>query len=171
MSRSFRTAITMAVLVGVLVGLAYFGWRGLTRGWFTEDSQATANVPAQTCTTPPPVRVRSADVRVSVYNAGAPAGQAGAVMDALTGQGFREGEVADAPDGLAVDGIVLSAGDTDPGAVKLVQRQFRDARVVRRGQTLGPGVNVLVGEDFDRLARRAPRTIEIARPQVCGQGG
>jgi LytR cell envelope-related transcriptional attenuator len=171
LSRGFRTAATMGVLIGILVGLAYFGWQGLTRGWF-DDSQATAeDVPAEACSTPPPVTVRAQQVRVSVYNAGAPSGQAGAVMDALSRQGFREGRLTDAPDRITVDGIVLWPGDADRGAVELVERQFRDVRVVARPEPLGPGINVLVGDEFGRLAPQAPRSIDVPQPEVCGQQG
>jgi hypothetical protein len=171
LSRSLRTAITMGLLVGLLVGLAYFGWTGLTRGWFDGDDGTVAETgPTQTCTTPPPVRVRSRSVRVSVYNAGAPQGQATEVMEALSAQGFREGELTDAPEPIAVDGIVLWPGGADAGAVQLLQRQFRDARVVERREPLGPGLNVLVGEDFDSLAADAPRAIDVAQPEVCEPG-
>jgi hypothetical protein len=156
----------MLVLVVIVMAAAYFGWLGLTRGWL-DGGSASADGSAPTCTPPPPVTVRSGSVRVSVYNAGAPSGQATQVMDALRDQGFRRGELSDAPEPIEVDGIVLWPGDADPGAVRLVRRQFDDARVADRPRTLGPGVNVLVGEDFDRLARRAPRSIDVPAPRRC----
>jgi hypothetical protein len=168
LSRSFRTAVTMAALLGLLVGLAYFGWTGLTRGWFGDDGAVAEAQPTQDCTTPPPVRVRARTVRVSVYNAGAPEGQATEVMEALSAQGFREGELTDAPDPISVDGIVLVPGQADTGALELLQRQFRDVRVAERRETLGPGLNVFVGVDFDSLARNAPRAIDVPQPEECG---
>lgn len=168
MARRGRTAATMLVLLVILVAAAYFGWLGLTQGWIGDDEPASAeDVPAQTCSTPPAVTVRAPQVRVSVYNAGAPGGQATEVMEALTGQGFREGELTDAPDPVEVDGIVLWPGNADEGAVRLVQRQFDDARVASGRKPLGPGINVLVGEEFDALARSAPTSVQVAQPEVC----
>ena len=158
----------MGVLVGLLVGLAYFGWTGLTRGWFDgDDSAAVEAEPTPTCTTPPPVRVRARSVRVSVYNAGAPAGQATEVMEPLSAPGFREGELTDAPDPITVNAILLRPGDADAGAVELLRRQFRNARVAERREPLGPGLSILVGVDFDSLARDAPRAIDVAQPEQC----
>jgi hypothetical protein len=173
LSRSLRTAVTMLFLLGVLAGLAYFGWVGLTEGWFDDRSSAVEEAePTPECTTPPPVTVRAKRTRVSVYNAGAPEGQAGQVMDALVGQGFRPGELADAPDPIAVDGIVVWRRGAEAGEVRLVERQFRGARVVDgRRRPLGPGVNVLVGMDFLDLAQDAPRRIRVTPPRVCGADG
>ena len=159
----------MLVLVVIVMAAAYFGWLGLTQGWLDGDS-ASADDPAPTCTPPPPVTVRADSVRVSVYNAGAPSGQATEAMEALRDQGFRPGELTDAPERVEVEGIVLWPGDADPGDVRLVLRQFDDARVAEHGRTLGPGVNVLVGEDFDRLARQAPRSIDVPAPRRCASG-
>lgn len=170
MARRARTAATMVALIGILVVGTYFGWLGLTQGWSDGDGPTTAeDLPAGTCSTPPAVTVRARDVRVSVYNAGAPAGEATEVMEALTEQGFLEGQLTDAPERVQIDGIVLWPGKTEAGAVQLVKRQFRDARVVRRAEPLGPGVNVLVGADFNRLARQAPRSIDIEQPEVCAR--
>lgn len=169
MGRRLITAATMLVLLALLVAGAYFGWVGLTRGWDFGDGSATADDEAtSSCTTPPPVTVRARQVRVSVYNAGAPGGQATATMDALSEQGFREGELTDAPAPVDVNGFVVVPGrKTDPGAVELVQRQLPQARVAERRKPLGPGVNVLVGRQFPGLARNAPTSIEVPQPEVC----
>jgi hypothetical protein len=168
LSRTARTAITMLLLSGVLVGAAYFGFVGVTQGWFGGD-EATAD-DTRSCPRPPPETVSARGVRVSVYNAGAPEGQATQVMEALVDQGFVEGELTDAPEPIEVDGIVLWPGEAEAGAVLLVRRQFDDVRVSDRPEPLGPGINVLVGEDFDRLARQAPRSIDIAQPRRCEPG-
>lgn len=169
MGRRSRTAATLLALVGILAAAAYFGWVGLTEGWLDGDGAAVAeDVPDESCSTPPPLTVRARKIRVSVYNAGAPGGQATEAMEALTEQGFRRGELTDAPDAIEVNGIVLWPGNADEGEVRLLRRQFADARVSERRRTLGPGINVLIGETFDGLARNAPRSIEVPRPEVCG---
>lgn len=157
----------MLVLLGILVLSAYVAWTGLTGD---RDGVASESASAS-CTTPPPETVRSRAVTVSVFNAGAPEGQATAAMEALTDQGFDQGELADAPDPVEVTGVVIWPGDSDPGAVALVRQQFEKARVAPKRKPLGPGVNVLVGEVFDGLAGNAPRKIAVAQPPVCTAGG
>jgi LytR cell envelope-related transcriptional attenuator len=160
----------MLVLLGILVTAAYVGWLGLTQGLGGDDGVASESSPTS-CSTPPPVTVRSRSVTVSVYNAGAPEGQATEVMEALNEQGFDQGELADAPDPVEVNGIVIRSGDTDPDAVALVKRQFDKVRVAPKPEPLGPGVNVLVGEDFDALAAKAPRSIVLPQPPECSPAG
>jgi hypothetical protein len=167
-ARHLRTGTTLVALIGLLVAAAYYGWLGLTQGWVGEDGEATAtDVSRRSCTTPPPTTVRARQVRVSVYNAGAPDGQATETMEALAGQGFVQGELTDAPEPIDVEGIVLWPGRAGAQEVRLVLRQFDDARVAPRRRPLGPGINVLVGEEFDGLARGAPRSLKIVAPPVC----
>jgi len=169
LSREARTAITMLVLLGILVAAAYVGWIGLTQGLGESDRVASED-PGPACSTPPPETVRSRSVTVSVFNAGAPEGQATATMAALTGQGFDRGELADAPARVQVRGIVIRSGGLDAGVVELVRRQFDRVRLAPKPKVLGPGVNVLVGEAFDGLAQNAPRTISVAQPPRCSPG-
>jgi hypothetical protein len=164
----------MLTLVVILAAGGYYGWLGVTEGWFEEGSPTATEetAPEETCTTPPPVVVRARQVRVSVYNAGAPVGQAGQVMDALAGQGFRQGEVSDAPGNVAVGGVVVWPGRADADQARLVQEQFRNARLAQgRRRALGPGVNVLVGNDFLALSPQAPRRIEVEQPEECTSSG
>jgi hypothetical protein len=167
-AQKLRTAATMAALTALLIAGAYFGWVGMTQGWLGDDGAATAeNVPSEVCSTPPPVTVRSRGIRVSVYNAGAPAGQATEVMAALGDQGFIQGVLTDAPPAIDVRGIVVWPGKADDGAVELVRRQFRKARVAPDRRPLSPGINVMVGQEFGDLARNAPRRIEVPQPEDC----
>ena len=170
LSREARTATTMLVLLGILVAAAYVGWVGLTQGLGDSDGVASES-PSPSCSTPPPEMVRSRSVTVSVFNAGAPAGQATATMQALTGQGFDRGELADAPAQVQVEGIVIRSGDIDARVVELVQRQFDRVRIAPKPKPLGPGVSVLVGGVFGGLAQNAPRTIALAQPPVCSPRG
>jgi hypothetical protein len=168
-ARQLRTVATMVVLVGILVAAAYVGWVGLTQGWLGDSGQPTANgVPEESCSAPPPRTLRTDRVRVSVYNAGAPSGQATALMGALSSQGFLEGELGDAPDPVDVEGIVVWPGTAGRARVRLVVHQFETARVAQRHSSLGPGVTVLIGEEFEGLADDAPRLVDVARPEVCG---
>jgi hypothetical protein len=158
----------MLVLLGILVLAAYLGWTGLTQG--LGDGVASQS-PSASCSTPPPKTVHARSVTVSVFNAGAPEGQATATMQALTGQGFGRGRLADAPGDIDVEGISIWPGDAHAGAVELLKRQFDQVRVVPKRKPLGPGLNVLVGDEFEGLAQKAPRAIDIPQPPVCPSTG
>lgn len=157
----------MLALMAILVAAAYYGWLGVTQGWVSDDTTSAGDA-EETCTTPPPVVVRTKSVRVSVYNASASAGEATELMEALARRGFRQGEVTDAPDSIDVKGIAVWPGNAGPGESELVARQFRTVRVAgKRERTLGPGVNIVLGRDFSSLSPKAPRRIEVDRPEEC----
>ncbi|MPZ62466.1 MAG: hypothetical protein GEU93_14470 [Propionibacteriales bacterium] len=160
-----RTFVTLVVLIGILSAGAYYGWRGLGGGAVLGLGGDTADDRPEVCTTPEET-VRTRGTRVSVYNAGAASGTATRVMDALTRRGFREGVLADAPEGIEVRGVVLWVADREAARTKLVRRQFRFARVVERRNRLGPGINVLVG-GFRSLAENSPRRITVELPEQC----
>lgn len=170
MGRHVRTTITMLVLLGILVAGAWYGWEGLQSGGpsaAVETETPTPTTPTEDANCPPagPRRLRAVQVQVSVYNAGAPSGSAGETSDALVEQGFRRGEVGDAPDSLEVGrrGIAILTAEPDSAPVRLVRRQFGRPQVLERDRSLGPGVNVLVAEAFDGLRRNAPTLIRIRR--------
>lgn len=171
MAFRLRTVVTMVALTGFVIWAAYFGWTGLTRGWFSSESEAVSKEPATPCSAPPPVTLRAHEVRVSVYNAGAPGGQATALMTALTEQGFLRGTLADAPDPIDVGGIAIRPGKSKQGATRLVERQFKKSRVADDRKPYGPGVNVLIGREFTGLAPDAPLTIPVAQKKICHRVG
>lgn len=166
-----RTTLTMLVLLALLVAGGWYGWQELTGGSDplaepTPTPEST-ETPSAECSTPAPVTFRADEVKLSVFNAGAPGGTATAVFGGLTERGFQEGEVGDAPDSVQVDGTVIWARSPRSEEVRLVQAQFEDARVLERSAPLGPGVNVLVGADFSPLVEGAPDRIRRQPAEVC----
>lgn len=163
--RHVTTTVTMLVLVGLLVLGALWGWKAL----FAElPDGATAEEPAPTCATEvveAGQKLRSRQVRVSVFNGGTRSGLAGETLDALMARGFLGGDLGNAPSDLAVRRVqVWSTVQNDPQA-RLVARQFGTSVKVRfSDEDLGAGVDVIVGNRFDRLVK-APRALTVKQPQ------
>jgi hypothetical protein len=167
--RQILSTITMTALIGILVLGAVWGWRSLFAP--LEDGTSAAEEPAPTCTTERigrGARLRSTQVRVSVFNASSRSGLAGRTLDGLLNRGFLAGEAGNAPSDLEVRRVeVWSTEENDPRA-RLVARQFgKKVRIRFSDDDLGPGVDVIVGDRFDELAK-APRSIRVRQPQeIC----
>lgn len=163
------TALTMVVLIGFLVFAATWGWRAL----FAEipSDETVAEEPTATCT-PQEIKagqkIRARQVRVSVFNGGTRSGLAGDTLDALTNRGFKAGDVGNAPSDLNVGKVKVLAATKDDIEARLVARQFgKKTKVTVSERDLGPGVDVLVGDKFKRLAK-AQRSLTVKSAQeVC----
>jgi len=154
----------MLVLLGIL---AYGGWYGLTALADSPEFDLWAEAePSVECTTPEPETARRKRTIVSVYNAGAPTGRGGRLMDALTARGFQEGAVDNAPDGMRVRGVVVWSDDPQSASTQLVLRQLRRARVEERASSPGPGVNIFIGREFTGL-RKGPRKVTVQPEPSC----
>lgn len=167
--RRVVSGVTLLVLVGLLVAGAVVGWQRLSAplpgrddeprraaGPRCDDGVARGDV------------VRTADITVSVYNAGSRSGLAGQTQDELVARGFIPGEVGNAPEELlGVQFVrVLAATRTDPAA-RLVALQFGANTLIEAVEDdLGPGVEVVVGDDFLGLVE-APAKL---RAQASGSG-
>ncbi len=166
--RHLTTALTMVVLVGLLVLGATWGWQAL----FEEvPGSGEAAEPTPSCTTEvirAGDKVSTDQVTVSVFNGGTRNGLADQTLDALTRRGFRPGQVGNAPEDLDVRRVqVWSTIENDPRA-RLVARQFgKKTRVRFSDEDLGPGIDVLVGNDFRKLDK-APRAVTVTqRRELC----
>ena len=166
MARRIRTAVTLLVLVGILCAAAWYGWTSLNPGGDADGDAEPEATPTQQCTTPEPVTTRARNTLVSVYNAGAPTGTGGLVMDALNARGFGRGTIDFAPRDIEVRGIVVWTDKPDSPAVRLVARQLRSAKIRERVNVPGPGVNIFYGVPFTGL-RKAPRTITVQPEPNC----
>lgn len=162
MGRRLMTTVTMIVLLGLVATGALVGWRSLT---MPSASEGEEDAPACAEGIERGERLASREVTVSVFNAGDRAGLAGSTLGELTSRGFLEGEAGNAPGSLAnVSNVrVLAPNRRDPAA-RLVARQFgRDTFIQATDQNLGPGVDVVVGDDFEGLVK-APRRITARAP-------
>jgi hypothetical protein len=163
LSRRLLSAVTIAVLLVLLAVGAVVGWKTLSAPFPGSANAASTHSHKPTCD-PRLTKgglVHSTDVTVSVYNAGTRTGLAGQTQQQLVARGFIPGDVGNAPGNLG--GVrfvrVLSHSRADPAA-RLVALQFgRHTFVQRSKASLGPGVDVIVGDRFVGLAR-APRAIK-----------
>lgn len=164
--RHITTTITMLALIGLLVLGAAWGWKAL----FAElpDTFTATEEPAPTCTTQAVKageQIRSKQVRVSVFNGGTRSGLAGQTLDALMKRGFLPGDTDNAPSDIEVRIVQVWSTEEDDPRARLVARQFgKDVKVRFADEDLGPGVDVIVGDKFNRLVK-APRTLTVKQSQ------
>ena len=152
MTGALRSALTLAVLGVLVVVAAVWGWRALTEP-LPEDDPVAICEPTDVSAGD---EVRRDQVVVSVFNGSDRSGLAGSTMAQLAERGFVEGDVGDAPLPAASTQI-WSSEPTNP-AVLLVQRQFKQAKVVA-GDPLGDGIVVVVGDKFKTLKNKQVESV------------
>ena len=167
--RHITTGITLVVLVGILAGGAVLGAKALFAP--IGDNSSSKATPSPTCTTrtvKKGQRIRPQQVQVSVFNAGTHAGLAQRTMSKLVKRGFRRGEVGNAPSSVHVKRAQVWTRLSHDPAASLVARQLgKGIAVERKDVNLGPGVDVVIGDDFRTLAK-APKAIVVKHPtSVC----
>lgn len=168
--RRLVPAATMTVLVLLLVLGAVLGWRAVTAPFSDTADADSDSAEAQQCEDglAKGDLVHTDDVTVSVFNAGSRSGLAGQTQQQLVSRGFIPGSAGNAPGNLS--GVkyvrVLAPAKNDPAA-RLVARQFGPNTFIQVGRRdLGPGVDVVVGDDFVGLVD-APRRM---RARAAGSG-
>ena len=165
MDPRIRTAVTMTLLIGLLAGAGWWGWARLTepipeasqQGRVCEVRQVRAGE-----------KVFRRDVVVSVFNAGTRSGLASRTLTTLTDRGFAPGRSGNAPQDTTVHVAQIWTREPNNPAVRLVARQFDDV-VVKRGRRLGPGVVVVVGNQFRRLGKGVGFVRATRDARFCGR--
>lgn len=153
MRDGLRSGLTLLALLLVLAGATVWGWRAFTaplpvseEAPICEDTDVAAGE-----------TVTRDQVVVSVFNGSTRNGLAGATRDLLVERGFVAGETGNAPE--PSEKTVIVSDDPENPAVRLVKRQFRGAKIAQ-GASLGVGVSVIVGEDFDSLRGKQIKTVK-----------
>lgn len=154
MTAGARSGLTLLTLGLLLVVATVWGWRALTEPLPQDDPIAICEDTAVTAGS----EVRRDEIVVSVFNGSGRSGLAGATMAQLEERGFVAGDVGDAPQ--PASSTQIWADDPTRPDVQLVQRQFKQARVVT-GTELGPGVVVVVGEKFQTLRARQVESVVV----------
>ncbi len=117
-------------------------------------------------------RIGAQDVLVSVFNASGEAGLARNTIRQRSERGFGSGSEGNV-DAPRVDYAEVWADTEDDPAALLVAKQFgpRVSVVTGDDTTIGEGVVVVVGEEFEEL-RRAPKYVRAPYDtQVCSPRG
>ena len=160
--RKITTAVTLVALLLVLIGMAAYGYEQLTAPL---PERPTAE---ETCTgAEKEVQgfLKRNQVQVSVFNAGNREGFAGSTLERIVNAGFRAGNAGNAPKSAAVRRAVVWTTDENDSAAKLVAMSLgRRVKIEVTETDLGPGIDVIVGNKFKRLNRKAPRRIRLADP-------
>jgi hypothetical protein len=164
--RRLTTAITLVVLILLLCGMAVYGFK-----------KALAPLPSgpsadPTCSgTEKEIQkfLKRSEVQVSVYNAGSREGLAGQTLEKVEEAGFKAGNAGNAPGTAQVRrAVVWTTTPNDPSAKLVALALGRGTRVEVTETDLGPGVDVLVGNQFKGLDKKAPQRIRLAEPvETC----
>jgi hypothetical protein len=163
-----RSAATLGVLVVLcLVGIL-LGIRGLTADLPTDPLVEDDNAVCETRTIADGAKIRSADITVSVYNAGRQNGLASRVLKELQTRGFGAGESGNAPDGTKVVRAQVWADEKKNAAARLVARQLGPTtRVFVNRPKIGVGVVVVLGDTFGKLAKAPRVTRAQGKTTIC----
>lgn len=163
--RQTRTAVTLLVLCGVLVFMMVYGVKAATAPLPGSSSSPTRDCSAAEKQVTRFVK-RSA-VEVSVFNAGRRAGLAGKTLDRLEHAGFRAGAAGNAPRSSKVRRAeVWTTHQGDTAALLVARTLGRHVKVVVTDTDLGPGVDVLVGNEFRGLNHHAPTRLRLPEPKT-----
>jgi LytR cell envelope-related transcriptional attenuator len=159
--RKITTAITLVVLLLVLGGMAVYGYKSalapLPEGGSTPEECSEAEKEVSKF-------LRRNEVQVSVFNAGNREGLAGKTLEKLEVAGFRAGNSGNAPGSAQVRRAVVWTTAPNDSSAKLVALAFgRRTRVEVTETDLGPGIDVLVGNRFKGLDKKAAKRIRLPK--------
>jgi hypothetical protein len=171
MEPRLRSAITLGVLIIVMLLGLVWGWTKLVAplpglsGDPDEDLEAACSVR----TVAKGEKVQPDEVTVSVFNAGTTDGLATKTMEQFQTRGFAPGETGNAPRATEVNRVEVWAEHPRNPAVRLVASYLgRSVKVVNpKGEALGLGVVVVVGDDFRRVTRGARFVTSRVDAEVC----
>lgn len=167
---SRRRATSAATMVGLSVVLIVMAWWGLHNALAPVPSQTSSNTatcsPAERATK---LFARPNDITVSVYNAGARNGYAALTLQRLEARGFNAGAVGNAPAGavsspVTTARVLTTSTRDDPYALLVARNLGKNVPVEVTTETLGPGIDVLIGKKMGALAKHAPKRLKLPKP-------
>lgn len=155
------SVVTLSVLAVIVLFMAVFGVVAVTRD-LPGDSLVESKPVCEPRKIAKGSKVRPGQVTVSVFNAGRRSGLASRTMEQFITRGFGAGDSGNAKTKKVTRVLVRSDAKNSPAA-KLVAAQFGpDTPVVTPKKELaGPGINVVVGDDFDKLLKGAPKAVKV----------
>ena len=167
---NWRTPITLVVLLGVLLGAAYYGWNTIVNPGDNTNASAPKEPKNQPCKKKTTIkkgsRIQAVDVRVNVYNAGTRTGLAGDTLESLVSKGFKRGVADNVPDDINATwgnvSIVLPGGKVLP-QVRLVRNQFIGVVKFIKGTDAGGNIDVVVGDNFRGVKGTSATSVRVNR--------
>jgi LytR cell envelope-related transcriptional attenuator len=163
MQQAAKTAVTLGALCGVLVLVGLWAWNAATEP-FPGKTDPPLCVSTQVAAGE---QVFPQQVTVSVYNASDRNGLAGRTIDLLVDDGFHEGVTGNAPRGTRVPLAEIWTTTPESPDVRLVATRLgKSAEVVRR-EGMGVGVTVVVGDDFEDLAKGKKSVVAEDDADIC----
>jgi hypothetical protein len=155
----WRTPVTMVVLLGILVGGAWWGWNSLIK---------TSAEPTCVEQKLPNNRLVPKQVVVNVYNGGAKAGTAGAVAEVLKKRGFNVAKIANEPKGDKVDGVSVRGATDDAPELRLVVGQLSQKAVPVGDNRTDHTVDLVLGRGYTTLKTKGLPSVTVPpNTSVC----
>ncbi|WP_051425527.1 LytR C-terminal domain-containing protein [Jiangella gansuensis] len=164
--KRIRTSVTLLVLVGIVVGAAWFSWRNVVG----EDDEVTAGSSSQACAPGEPTAAPApADIQINVYNSTDRNGLASAVARQVRERGFVVVDVDNDPLDRDITGTAeVRSGPEHQAAAGLVASLVPGATYVPDERT-EPVIDLVLGETFEALADPAApaptSTLPACEPQ------
>jgi len=171
---SWKTPITLVVLLVVLLGAAFYGWKTIISPARDDDDPPTVAAPTcdETETFERGQVIRSKDILVNVYNAGSVSGLAGETLDVLASRGFEPGKADNAPTGTHATNVTIITSDKKSPSVTLVAAQFKGKVEVVKGEDLAPGIDIVVGNEFKGVDKKAKKKLKVKEEvTTCASAG
>ncbi|MGW7682581.1 LytR C-terminal domain-containing protein [Kribbella sp. NPDC054772] len=155
----WRTPITMVILLGILAGGGWWGWKSLV------NSSAEPTCTEQNLANN---RLVPKQVVLNIYNGGARAGSAGRVADVLKKRGFNVSKIANEPKGDKTDVVSLrGASETAPEMLLVAGQLNQKAVLIADGRT-DHTVDLVIGASFGSVKLKGIPSVQVpAGSTVC----
>jgi hypothetical protein len=148
-NRHVRSAVTMVVLVLLVLGAAWFGWRAVTGS--SDAGATTAGVdPVATECGAAPVAVTPPELQVNVYNGTSRSGLARSTAGQVTAAGFVVLAVDNDPRGERVTDVAVVRGATGSANAYLLMAYVPGSRFVADERT-DATLDLVTGDQFTQL--------------------
>jgi hypothetical protein len=164
---SWKTPVTLLVLLVLLLGGALYGWQTIISPATEDNAGNTSQPPPDTCENVQQFHrgqlIRSDDIVVNVYNAGSIANLAETTLEKLKHRGFQSGVFDNAPSRVSASNVtIITQGKLSP-QVRLVAKQFKGEIRFAKGAPIDTGIDVVVGDDFKGIDATAKKKMRLKR--------
>jgi hypothetical protein len=146
--KRIRTSVTLLMLIGVVVGAAWYSWHDVI------DQQAAPSIASThgPCTPGPPTAAPPpAKIQINVYNSTDRAGLASSVARKMRGRGFTVVDVDNDPLRKTIDGPAEVRSRLDQQAAASLVASLVPGAVYVPDDRSNAVVDLVLGETFEKL--------------------